>query len=275
LNEISQEDAQFIEDLIIKDSPEGLKESHRFLLYTFTPPHKAKKVLEEQKRQIEEAGQRVDEAVFRESMAFLDTQIIELSENYHTSIEHLFQPILKDLKAGNLKFFEEQEKRFAFYYGLSVRYSRTNHIKACRREMSKEHFEHYLHLANVITHLGATNVGSNLMGARESQNVHILDNASDVPFVTADQPVINISARPKDFNPPAKFELYYPLSPTKAMMLLEPNSAHRPYGGSVSAIQAHHYNLLMAAHSFRQVYSNSNAELEAIKTELPAFLESL
>jgi hypothetical protein len=40
----------------------------------------------------------------------------------------------------------------------------------------------------------------------------------------------------------------------------------------MSAEQVHHYNLLMAAHSFRQVYSNSKAELEAINFELPAFL---
>ena len=55
-------------------------------------------------------------------------------------------------------------------------------------------------------------------------------------------------------------------------MLLEPDSAHMPHSLSISAGQVHHYNLLMAAHSFRQVYSNSKAELEAINLELPAFL---
>jgi Terminase small subunit len=90
--------------------------------------------------------------------------------------------------------------------------------------------------------------------------------------VTADQPVINISTNPKEFKLPAKFELYYPLSATKAMMLLESESVHLHRNRSVSGQQAHLYNLHMAAHSFRQVYSNSTAELEAIRVELAALL---
>ena len=90
--------------------------------------------------------------------------------------------------------------------------------------------------------------------------------------MTADQPVINLSANPKDFKAPEKFELYYPLSPTKAMMLVELESAHLPRADSVSAEQAHIYNLHMAAHSYHQVYADSKPELEAINAELSAFL---
>jgi hypothetical protein len=89
--------------------------------------------------------------------------------------------------------------------------------------------------------------------------------------LTADQPVIHLSACSKSFEPPAKFELYYPLSPTTAMMLLEPDSGHMPHILSISAGQVHHYYMLMTGHSFRQVYSNSTAELEANNLELPAF----
>jgi hypothetical protein len=46
LNEISPEDAESIEKLIIEDSPESLKESHRFLVHAFTLPHIAKRKLE-------------------------------------------------------------------------------------------------------------------------------------------------------------------------------------------------------------------------------------
>jgi hypothetical protein len=272
LNEISPEDAEFIENLIIKDSPEGLKESHRFLLHAFTLPHIAKRKLEERKRTIEESGEVVDEDAFRESMGYIDQQIVEMNENYHTSIENLFQPILESMKAGDLTFFDDPHKKYAFYYGLSVQYARTNHINGTRSNMKKEDFERYMRIANVLTHIMATNVGRSLIGEHEHHRIILLDNTTDIPFVTADQPVINLSASPKNFEPPAKFELYYPLSPTKAMMLLEADSAHLPHSLSVSAGQAHHYNLLMAAHSFRQVYSNLKAELEAIKLELTAFL---
>jgi hypothetical protein len=176
------------------------------------------------------------------------------------------------MKAGDLTFFDDPNKKYGFYYGLSVQYARTNHINGARSNMKQEDFERYMRIANVLTHIMATNVGRSLIGEHEHHRVILLDNTTDIPFVTADQPVINLSAIPKNFKPPAKFELYYPLSPTKAMMLLEPDSAHMPHRLSMSAEQVHHYNLLMAAHSFRQVYSNSKAELEAINFELPAFL---
>src|SRR5271170_1276279 len=49
LEEISQEDAQFIEVVLIQDSPEGLRQAHRDLVYAFTLPHLARKALAEAK----------------------------------------------------------------------------------------------------------------------------------------------------------------------------------------------------------------------------------
>lgn len=132
--------------------------------------------------------------------------------------------------------------------------------------------ELYTRIANVLTHIMAINVGHSWIGQHDCNQVVTLENTSEIPFATADQPAINLSANPTNFDPPAKFDVYYPLSPTRSLMVLEPNSEHLPHSASISARQAHHYNLLMAAHSFRQVYSNSQAELEAINAELPAFL---
>jgi hypothetical protein len=272
LNEISPEDAEFDEKVLIDDSPEGLKESHRFLLHAFALPHIAKRTLEERKGMLEKCGKVVDEDAFQESMALIDQQIFELNENYHTSIENMFQPILELMKAGDLTFFDDPEKRFAFYYGLSVQYARTNHIGGARSSMKDLHFERYMRVANVLTHIIAINVGSSLIGDHEHHRIVLPNNTTDIPFVTADQPLINLSARPKSFEPPAKFELYYPVSPTKAIMLLNPDSAHMPRSLSMSAEQVRHHNLLMSAHSSRQVYSNSDAEFEAINSELQAFL---
>jgi hypothetical protein len=134
LNEISPEDAQFIEGLLIKDSPEGMKESHRFLLHAFTVPHIAKRTLEERKRLIEESGETVDENAFRESMTFIDQQIVELNKNYHGSIENLFRPILESMRGGDLRFLEEEGKRFAFYFGLSVQSHESHQGKSSRND---------------------------------------------------------------------------------------------------------------------------------------------
>ena len=78
-----------------------------------------------------------------------------------------------------------------------------------------------------------------------------------MPFVTADQPVINLAANPTNNEPPDKFDLYYPLSPTKAMLLLEPSSDHLPPSSAVTEGYSHIMNLRMAAHSYRQVFAKA------------------
>lgn len=82
------------------------------------------------------------------------------------------------------------------------------------------------------------------------------DNATDVPFTTADQPVMNVASGPLDTAPPEKFELYYPFSPTKAMLLIESGDA-APDDRSVSETFVRLHNLRKAAHSYRQVFSNT------------------
>jgi hypothetical protein len=138
--------------------------------------------------------------------------------------------------------------------------------------MSREQFELYLQIANPLAHIVATNVGRSLYATRRQHTIMLLDNATNVPFVTADQPVINIAARPEDTMPPAKFELYYPISPTRAMLLLEPSSAFLPRDASVSESVVCLYNLRMAAHSYRQVFSVSPYALESVRDQLPAYV---
>ena len=100
----------------------------------FMLPHQAKRLLEE-------SGKATPEAI-----ALIDQQIIEMNENYHTSIEDLFRPIRNSMLAGDLTFLAE--KKYAFYYGLSVQYARTNHIKGSRLLMKKEDFKRYTRIAN-------------------------------------------------------------------------------------------------------------------------------
>jgi hypothetical protein len=87
--------------------------------------------------------------------------------------------------------------------------------------------------------------------------------------------VINLAANPTESVPVERFELYYPLPPAKALLLLDPSSEFLPAASTVSADLAHLYNLRVAAHSYQQVFSDSPEELKAIKPELPAFVSCL
>jgi hypothetical protein len=115
------------------------------------------------------------------------------------------------------------------------------------------------------------NVGRSLYAERKLHTIVLLDNPTDVPFITADQPVINIASVPFDTAPPKKFELYYPLSPMKAMLLVESGDAATA-DTSVSETFVRLHNLRIAAHAYRQVFSNAPEPLESIRSELPAYM---
>jgi hypothetical protein len=260
LRELSPDDVDFLRETIIKDSPEALKATHERLVQAFTLPYFAK-------RKLEVAGLATSEA-----MAEIDRMIIELNDNLHTNIEEDFQPYLAAMISGDLSFLEDAREAAMFYNGLAVQYARTNHFKKTRLVMEPERLALYLRIANPLVHIVAINAGLSLYADRKRHTIILLDNVTGVPFITADQPVINIASGPKDTTPPTKFELYYPLSPTKAMLLLEPSSDFSPGGSSVSETFVHLYNLRMAAHSYRQVFSNSSRVLESVRDQLPAYM---
>jgi hypothetical protein len=51
--------------------------------------------------------------------------------------------------------------------------------------VEKEDFECYMRIANVLTHIMATNIGRSLIGEHEHHRIVLLDNTTDIPFVTA------------------------------------------------------------------------------------------
>jgi hypothetical protein len=93
----------------------------------------------------------------------------------------------------------------------------------------------------------------------------VLDNNTQVPFITSDQPIINMLAEPRDFNSPLRMELYYPLSPTQALLYLKKSTPTVGLSESVSIDDAHRYNFMMLDHSGLRVFSNSEEYLKFLK----------
>lgn len=259
LQELSAEDVAFLR-MFVGDSPTMLKDSHEQLIDAFALPHLAK-------RRLEKLG-----LTNSPSMADTDEVIVELNEGLHTRIEEDFRPYLVAMRSGSLDFLKNDKEAAAFFRGLAVQYARTNHIKKTRLVMDPERLELYKRLANLLTHIVATNVGWSLFADRRQLRIMLLENATSIPFVTADQPVSNIAASPKATTPPGRFDLYYPVSPIRAMMLVEPSSDLLPSGSSVSKEFVEMYNLRMAAHSYRQGFSNSQEALALVRDALPAYL---
>jgi hypothetical protein len=258
LRELSELDRKFIRELAIADSPEGLREAHEQLLLSFSLPHFTK-------RKLEASGHATPELLGQ-----VDTMIREMNENLHTSIEDEFKPSLEAMLNGDLSFYADGPKAAVFCRGLAAQYLRTDLIKNARRVLRESEFKLFERIANVLVHIYSINLGRSLYIGRDRYKIVLLENASAVPFVTADQPVINIAASPAETTPPEKFELYYPLSPAKAMLLVEPSSANFPRDLSVGEISVNVYNAHMTAHSYQQIYGSTRQVLEPLRTNFSA-----
>lgn len=263
LRELNEKDIGLIRELAIADSPEKLKPVHEHLLWAFSLPHAVRKRLETSRRATPEL------------LANVDNVIAEMNENLHTSIEQDFKPFLHSMLKGDLSFYSDREAGPFFFRGIAVQYLRTNQMKRAREFWKGDKLDAFERIANVLAHIYAVNLGRSFYADRERYKILLLENATEVPFVTADQPVINIASNPTQTQPPDKFELYYPLSPTKAMLLVDPSSDHLPLSPCVTAMSAHVYNLRMGAHSYRQIFGSSAQVLESVRSDLPAFRSCL
>jgi hypothetical protein len=258
LRELSESDVKLIREVAIADSPETLKPYHETLVRYFSLPHKIRKKLEA-------SGNATPE-----QLAPVHGVIAEMNEDLHTSIEDSFKPFLASMLAGDLSFYMDPREATNFFRGIAAQYLRTDLVKKAQRMRKAGEFEVFERVANVLVHIYAVNLGYSLYADREQYRIVLLENHTDVPFVTADQPAINVASNPTDTKPPEKFELYYPLSPTKAMLLVDPSSKHLPSDLSLSVMSVHVYNSHMAAHSYQQIYGSTRQILESVRADLLA-----
>lgn len=263
LRELSEADVQLIRKVAVDDSPAILKPYHERLIRWFSLPHRMRKSLETSGRATPELLGRVDRAIH------------EMSEDLHTSIEDQLKPYLESMRRGDLSFYSDPKKAGLFFIGIAAQYLRTDLVKKGKIIWTTQEFRIFERIANVLVHIYAVNLGRSLYVDGERYQIVLLENRTDVPFVTGDQPVINIAARPIETKPPTKFELYYPVSPTRAMLLVEPSSDHFPKDSFVSAMAVHIYNSHVAAHSYQQVFGNTANVLEALKADFSAIRSCL
>jgi hypothetical protein len=252
LHDLTEEDIALIERFAIAPARVGLQPLHRKFLAAFTFPWAVKK-------DAHDCG-----TINTATATLLDEAITNTMEDYHTGIENSFQPYLTSLLAGDASFYAEREKAAEFLYDLCVQYFRTKKIKEAVIAMGPPPFVNVERVWNILSHIFAVTVGASLFADLSKFKIVLIDNPTSIPFITADQPIINLRSEPgNNTTPPTRLEFYYPLSPSKAMSFLEQSS---PSGlTTVKMDEAHHYNLLIAAHSFQQIYSNSENYLKALQ----------
>jgi len=198
----------------------------------------------------------------------LDIRINNFEEDLHSSIEGIGAPYINKILESDLSFWDNESSRGEFSYYLAIQYFRTkrmrNRVLASSNQFNSNaptEFSDYLfdmeRAFGVLSHILAVNVGDNLA----CMQLELLRNDTNLPFITTDQPAINLIDDGNGIDiPPTGFELYYPVSPNTAIIIF--NNRIPIFSNDICEDDVTELNDMMEKASLEQIYANKQTVLE-------------
>lgn len=188
-----------------------------------------------------------------------------LFEELHTSIEDSAKEILSDLRDGNkVNWTDENTINFLFF--MMNQFMRTRRQKVIYMNSIAGDEDRRLKFLpnwcpdrtwNIQAIILATNIGFSIYRDIENYSFDVLENNTPAPFITGDQPILNLG------NPITEQDLwmYYPLSPNRCL-ILQPKD-NRKYS-SLDLKDINFLNAKIYNEAFEQVYSHDEVCLKKI-----------
>ena len=251
LSTLTKKDFEYI-NLLIGKSPNPVTRLHKDFLMLFSifgwlkdnpPPHMASDP---------------------EFESLIDQQIINTEENFHSSIESNMMTILNAIRQRDISFYNDDEQCLKSLHFLSLQSFRTKGVRERVIEKSYPADFNIGNCWNILRHIFAMNVGSSLFLERKKRPLFLIENNTGVPFITGDQPVINLLGSPQSTEPPPLLALYYPVTPWLAVILDETKERCGYGDGVLSIDQVSKLNSKIHAASFAQVFGHSREVLASL-----------
>jgi hypothetical protein len=194
----------------------------------------------------------------------LEVQPHNLGEELQGHIEKDGARFLESLLKQDANFYLNEEDRMSFMLYLSVQYMRTLKIESNLLEMTKKLSKiNVKKIWPVLRIIYSTNIGWSLSADPKRFKLVFLKNESDLNFVTADQPVINTYAAKSPNIEVEKLEMYYPLSPSLALLITDKKSHQNQTSiKELSIDEVNQFNKLIIDYSHEQVFSNDKETLQ-------------
>lgn len=184
-----------------------------------------------------------------------------LFENYMSMQEGGAVEIIKKLRSGDLSWLDDLEQYRSFSYFLGHQFSRTKRMRDSIlfsvenlsaeqgvKDMWREFYER--HWWFMCSYLG-TNISKDI-ATNSKRKVQVIENLTDKPLITSDQPVININP---DGKSGTEIDYYYPLSDRRALLII--NSGNNSFSDSItdpSVIEF--FNMKIASFAGDTIYSS-------------------
>lgn len=152
-----------------------------------------------------------------------------LLENLHSAHERKASPILKSLANADLSILEDLHHMIEFMMYFGHQYTRTKNFKDIALSVLSRNNDFEVKCSDSMAHawwfhsyMMGMNIGKSLFETRHIDTHALLINNSPTPFITSDQPIINIhpclTTTPQN-TPPKYADFFYPISPTIAYVI--------------------------------------------------------
>ncbi len=184
-------------------------------------------------------------------------------EDYHTGVEAAGAPALALALKGDLSFYADEDRCIPFLYYLAMQHMRTKGIKeAILAVNGAGHPFDLTRVWNLCVIMFAETIGGSLFFERRRRTLIVVENTTDVPFITGDQPMINLKAAGS--KPPERLSIFYPISATSALLLSDEDEDPLYPAQGLTREQAASLNTRMAEASYQQVFAHTEASLQAL-----------
>ena len=249
LPRITKTDVLVLELFIEQTGHPALRASHRKLVAFWARISQANELI------------RNNSGVSDEDRRYVEGLVIDAEEMLHSKTEEIAVPILAALRQKRDNFLNSYEEAMMFFHFIAHQYFRTEPVREAIGEVLVQEFpaHDFDRFRNIISYMGAENVGASLFVDRKKFDIVFAENRYDPGFITGDQPVVNLLGT-GDGSETKELAFYYPLSPHLSCVLAP--KTYRFRSGSISSETVQELNALIAWQSKQFLVANSDADLQ-------------
>jgi len=254
LKELTEAEIKFIKALIDQDKRPMIRKLNHGWIDFFNQVFKIRDLLDSHGVSHPEADR------------MLDVLVHNFEEDFHGRIESDAIKFLEMLYRKDLAFYDDDDELIEFLFFICQQYFRTQNIDSkVRTAIGSFKGFNVDAMWAVLRHTSATSVGFSLYQDRADFRPVLIENTSNIPFVTGDQPIINTHAIGLSLEEiPSELEFYYPLTPKLALLLTSNPDLNRKGAVSVGEEKVYMYNKFIHSQAGKQVYSSEKDALEQL-----------
>lgn len=246
--ELTEADERAIQWVIDQSKDERLREVNRGWVDTLQMSFKLRKTIanlpitQQGRLEVERQLQLMDKTV---------------GEDFHTGMEDRGKPSIDALRQGDTSFYlANDEQTIHFIQFICLQYFRTARLRNAVLAIPLDLPHSLEHTWPIETFIYATNLGSSPYAERKRYSIVVLNNHTETPFISGDQPVINMLGV-KD----SEVRLYYPLTPKIAILFLANEDGSLHLQRNVGPLEVEAYNFSIYQRSGKQIFGNDKGYL--------------